>query len=167
MTKQSILCVLVVPILLACALQAQVVIQPASGKTTAYDTELGTLYEGMSIEAGAEVSFGMSGNMEIIFGFMELSSSNAFPVPSQLRIFTERSVTNKPQVTLVQDRITGKWLATRGKLALAKGEAGLVEGHRIKILGGKNNPIKIDGQSFAETTVVITNGTPVAKKASP
>jgi hypothetical protein len=153
--------------LLVSNLEAQLVSQQPAGKATKYETELGTLYEGVSIEKGAEISFGTSGNMEIIFGFMGLSSSNAFPVGADLRVFTAHSVTNKPQVTLVQDKATGKWLATNGRIALEKGNIGVVEGHKIKILGGQNDPIKIDGQPFAATIVVITNGKPVVQKKSP
>ena len=106
MKKHSVLCMVVIAQLLVSNLEAQLVSQQPAGKATKYETELGTLYEGVSIEKGAEISFGTSGNMEIIFGFMGLSSSNAFPVGADLRVFTAHSVTNKPQVTLVQDKAT-------------------------------------------------------------
>jgi hypothetical protein len=40
----------------------------------------------------------------------------------------------------------------------------LLEGQRVTVIGGKDNPLMIGGQPFADTTLVILNGKAVKKE---
>lgn len=89
-----------------------------------------------------------------------------------LTIFAEKKHAAPVKITLVQDKATGKWLATDGLLATDEGREGVIEGHIVRIEGGHETPIRIAGEEVANCTVVITKGKPVKqatekKSASP
>jgi hypothetical protein len=66
-------------------------------------------------------------------------------------------------ITFVQDLASREWLATNGLLYVRKHQGYLLEGQKIKVVGGQDKALVIDGQPFADTTLVIVNGKPVKK----
>jgi hypothetical protein len=135
-----------------------------TGMGTSYDTDIGTLKKGdIVIESGAEINFTTNG-MEIIFGFVKIQEGQAVSLNEGLEVFAGHKRMPEPSITLVQDKATGKWLATGGVLATAKQKFGLVEGHIVKIIGGTRDPIKIEGYSFANSVIIIREGKPVEQK---
>jgi len=85
---------------------------------------------------------------------------------NSFQIFNATHKASPLEVTLVQDKATRKWIATNGRYYADSQETrdldGFIEGHVIHVIGGTNNPIRIKGRSFANTTVHIKNGAPVA-----
>lgn len=81
-----------------------------------------------------------------------------------------RSEVPRQIITLTQDTNQNQWIATDGWIAATQPDAvsfdrtlvtAVVEGHIVKIVGGSNQPIKIGGEFFADTTVAIKDGKPV------
>lgn len=123
-----------------------------------YQTPLGTLKQGGSLEDGSE--FDLSGR--IIAGFMRMGHDQAlaFNIHS-LSVSRQLKSPSPVQITLVQDQATRKWIATDGTIDIIDNNLVLVEGHTVNVLGGADQPFLIEGQPFFETQVKIQNGRPV------
>lgn len=129
-------------------------------ETTKYETTVGVLTRGykqllLSIKPLRAGKF-------VLFGLLDISPSEAFVVGNALVVFEDCTDLEPPKITLVQDKISGVWLATDGHLATVDDSVGLFEGHTIKVVGGVTNPIRIGGKSFDDTTVIIKNGKPIS-----
>ena len=133
-----------------------------------FKTSIGTLHGRYTLEDGAEIAFTGNKGVEVVFGFVSIAKGDALPVGVAIDVCTTRSDTKKSRITLVQDKKTGKWLATDGRVGLLKGkrdsEPVVFEGHTIIIIGGSKKPIKISGVPFSDTTVIIKGGKPVRQK---
>ena len=65
-----------------------------------------------------------------------------------------------PYITLVQDKPSGKWLATQGFLYTRNKSTYLIEGHIVRVIGGFKDPFVLADQQLADTTVCIRHGHP-------
>ena len=135
--------------------------QAASRQEEEYETPLGKLRRssGITIEKGAQVSLGM-GKLDIIFGFTRIERGVGLKVSPSFGVYRGQVSGEAPNITLVQVKSTGEWLATDGRLGIQQDKFVFVEGHTVKIIGGSRNSIVIGGQSFADTVVTIRNGVP-------
>ena len=125
-----------------------------------FQTEVGTLTEACLIEEATQISM-VPGAMQIVDGFANVSSRECIMLGDEIELHTGLSterVSSKPQITFVQEKKTGKWLGTNGRIRLRKGSPKLVEGHAVNIVGGTEHPVLIDGKPYANTTLVVTNG---------
>lgn len=113
-----------------------------------FETELGTLEGGFLLQNGNKLK-----NGQIVFGAIHMDSNQAFAIREAIDILeTEQEL--DVEVTLVQDKVTGEWLATQGWLGLKEGEPYILENCRVTVLGGKDNPIMIAGRPQADRTLV-------------
>lgn len=128
-----------------------------------YDTALGKLEYGVVIPSGTPVKPVKGGSFTYEYIFLNILPGKALPVGDGLEAYTKgtATTTNTPKVTFVQDISTGDWLATDGVIFFIDGELFILNDHEIKILGGKDRPLKIAGQQFYETTLKIKDGKPV------
>ena len=145
-----------------------VTISYAQDESKNYETALGILTAGGGrVDKGAQLKFDAANKKLIIVkGFFSVPSGHAVPVSGAFKIIPEFGSAAGPiNLTLVQNKADGKWLATDGKMAIYyKTSSGLIEGHSIKIIGGSENPITIDGHPFSNTTILIKGGKPVRSK---
>lgn len=133
-----------------------------SSKTT-YETSLGKLKDSFLLQNGNKMGTDSSGNMTIIFGFIHMGSDGAIDIRDNVEIFQGKTNLS-PNITFVQDMKSKKWVATNGTMCIDKSSTKLLDNSTVKIIGGKERPIKIAGQSFSDTTVLIKNGNPVEQK---
>lgn len=131
-----------------------------------HNTSLGTLKGRFLLENGNQISMGANNNLIIVFGIIHMGPDDATQINESIGVYTARKPTQPVEVTFVQDRKTGTWLATNGALCIVNDKQFLLDGTTIKVVGGANTPIKIAGQPFADTTVQIRDGKPVAKGIS-
>lgn len=140
----------------------------AQDEADKYETALGILTAGGGrVDKGAQLEFDAANKKLIIVkGFFSVPPGRAVPVSGAFKIIPEFGSPAGPiNLTLVQNKANGKWLATDGKMAIYyKTSSGLIEGHSIKIIGGPENPITIDGHPFSNTTILIKDGKPVKSK---
>lgn len=143
------------------ALMASPPTLPAEAKG-AWETAVGTLKGVYQVEQGAKVRID-GGNLVIVQGFFVVAKGEAYPVPKAgLYVLPFRySGTGDLQITLVQDKATGQWLVTDGRIAVTEHKKGFVEGHQIRIIGEQEDLVKIDGMPFSNGTFKIRQGKPV------
>lgn len=128
-----------------------------------YQTSLGQLNNGFLLQNDNQVSMDKSGNLLIVFGFIHMGSDEAVEIDNNVAVF--QGETNlSPHITFVQDQKNGKWLATNGTMCIQNNSNLLLDNTTIKVIGGTDKPIKIAGQPFADTTVLIKNGRPIVMK---
>jgi len=58
------------------------------------------------------------------------------------------------EITLLQNKKSGEWLATKGWLGIKYGEYFLIDNTRVKVIGGDSNPILINGKPYTNTELV-------------
>lgn len=134
-----------------------------SGNVIEYETSHGKLKANMLLE-NENQRISMSGStMKIVHGFYFMSADNAMPVGKELQVYSGATVNVPLNITLIQDKRNGNWLATDGRIFINNDTLCLLEGHEIQVIDGRDDPIYIAGQSFSDATVVIKNGKPVAK----
>ena len=127
-----------------------------------YQTAVGKLVNGYTLEAGAALKMGEK--LSISSGFFSIPSGGACWFDGTLTIIAGRTHAAPLKVTLVQDKATGEWLATDGLLVTQEGQEGLIEGHVAEIVGGQAKPVKIGGREFADCTVEIRDGKPAKRE---
>jgi hypothetical protein len=130
-----------------------------------YQTSLSTLNSGFLLQNGNRMGTGPSGNLIIIFGLIHIGSDEATALGSNVEIF-EGKTNLSPNITLLQDRKSGKWLATNGTMCIDNGTIKVLDNSTIRIIGGTENPVKIEGRPFSDTTIVIKNGKPTIIKSA-
>lgn len=123
-----------------------------------YQTSLGTLPCGWLIQNGNQIKM-VGNNMEIIFAFIHMGSDEATPILDNVGVFQGKTNLS-PHITFVVDQNSGKWVATNGTMCIKNDETLLLNNTTVKIIGGGENPIKILGQPFSNTTVLIKKGKP-------
>jgi len=148
-----------------------------------YKTQLGRLFKKAVIPHGLPIRRSES-DTSYFHGLIFIPHGGAQEIGSSIEVFTGElsnpewsSVHNPktryaalrpgqaPRITLVRDLDTGGWLATDGHLLTTLGPLQLIEGHVVRIVGGRESPILIAGQPFSDITVVIKNGQPVIRLA--
>jgi len=136
----------------------------ARGQVKHYKTALGELKAGMLILKGSQMTRPGS-KMEIKEGYFAISSDGGVSITNPVQIFkgTPYQKLTPLVITFVQDLASREWLATNGLLYVRKHQGYLLEGQKIKVVGGQDKALVIDGQPFADTTLVIVNGKPVKK----
>ena len=138
--------------------------QPATAPAAPYDTAVGPLRPAqLKVMSGANVQFRGDGPLHIVDGFAEVPAGEALPVND---IFPWHNFPRVPPrgVTLVQDRATGRWLATDGVVAIANAQFVLVDGQDVRIVGG---PFKIRDAAFTDQTIVLRDAQPTVVAAAP
>jgi hypothetical protein len=136
----------------------------ARGQVKQYRTALGKLNAGMLILKGSQMTK-LGNKMEIKEGYFAIGADGAVSITNPVQIFKGKPYqTLTPLlITFVQDLASHDWLATDGLLYVRKHQGYLLEGQKVKVVGGQDNPLVIDGQPFADTFLVIVNGKPVKK----
>ena len=138
----------------------------AKGQVRRYKTALGELKASMVLLKGSQMT--KAGNkMEMKEGYFAITSDGGVSISYPVEIFKGKPYqTITPlTITFVQDLASRDWLATDGLLYVRKYQGYLLEGQRVKVVGGKDKPVIIDGQPFADATLVIQNGKPVKKRS--
>ncbi len=145
-----------------------------SGLEATYETSIGILHYGFHIDDNDVLMSPSNGAVGSFLGFATITETEAIEISDAIYASSKADFyTKKVSITLVQDKKTGKWLATAGKIGLFKADlvtngniiVVLLEGQTIRIIGGKDKPIKILGSPFSDTTVVIREGKPVEQTA--
>jgi hypothetical protein len=136
----------------------------ATGKVKRYKTASGELTATWLLLFGSQLTKAGS-KMEFKEGYFAVSSDGGVPITNPVQIFKGKpyQVLTPLEITFVQDRISGAWLATNGLLYVRKQQGYLLEGQRVRVIGGKDKPLFLDGQPFADANLVILNGKPVKK----
>jgi hypothetical protein len=132
----------------------------ATGKDTQFETSIGMLTRNVKVLKGAKLKVVSPGKVAISFGFIYIDPKNAFPIEESIEIYMGDKPDHPAMITLVRDLKSGKWLVTDGYIFYKDPKYMLLDGDTVKIIGGKDNPVYIDNQPFADTTVYIRNGKP-------
>jgi hypothetical protein len=140
----------------------------AEAEPKQYETSLGKLKDQiLLLNEGNRVRQDSSGQLHILFGYVLLQKDWATLIGDSIEVYTGLKEPVPSDITLevifVQDKITGKWLATDGFICIHNGSLVLLDGHKIKVLGGVDDPINIAGRPFSNTTIIIKNGKPVVQ----
>ena len=96
-------------------------------------------------------------NLNILFGLLYFDEKSATAFDGRLKITNSWTAKTKMRVKMFQDKNTGKWCATEGFIATVNNEMAVFNGLEISIIGGKEKPLMIDGQPFADSVVEIKN----------
>ena len=100
-------------------------------------------------------------NLKIIFGLVHWDTKTASYISNSLA-FSSLYVAKAPvSVKLFQEKSSGKWCATEGILGLSNDKFIVFEGLKIFVVGGVDNPVKIVGTAFSDTTIIIKDGKPL------
>lgn len=122
-----------------------------------YNTSIGKLKDSLLLQNGNKISQNASGGITIVFGFIHIQSNEATGILDDITIFKGKTnLTSK--ITFIQDLDNKKWVATDGVMCIDNGSIKLLDNTTVKVVGGKDNPIKIDGKEFHDTSVTIKNG---------
>lgn len=139
----------------------------ASGEEDAFQTESGALKNGATLLKGAIIGV-VNEKLKLVFGFFGIEKGFGLPLKKDL-VATSRQEPlpdgRKAEITLVRETGTKRWIATNGVLARDGDDEMLVEGHTVYIVGGRDNPVRICGKDFSDSTVIIENGRAVLKAA--
>jgi len=128
------------------------------GKDTMFQTSLGTLTERYEI-IPLECRRSGKEHITIDSGIVRMDSKSALPIDDRVEIY-KTGATRRGSITLVQENKSGQWLGTDGALFFDSENVMLMEGDTVRIIGGKDEPVYINNQPFADTTVYIRNGKP-------
>ena len=93
-----------------------------------------------------------------------LTAASQLPILCRFSKGKPYQVLTPLEITFVQNLTSRAWLATNGLLYVRQQQGYLLEGQRVTVIGGKDNPLMIGGQPFADTTLVILNGKAVKKE---
>ncbi len=113
-----------------------------------YETELGPLEGKFLLQNGNQMR-----NGKIIFGAMYMDSKGAYKINTDIDVMKSEKKLDI-EVTLVQNKTGDKWLATNGWVGINNGSVHLIDSTRVTVIGGKNNPIVINGKKYADTNLV-------------
>jgi hypothetical protein len=97
-------------------------------------------------------------NLNILFGIFYFDEKSATTFDGKLKITNLWTAKTKVQVKMFQDQNTRKWCVTDGFVATTKNDMAVFNGLKISIMGGKENPVMIDGKPFSDSVVEIKNG---------
>jgi len=125
-----------------------------------YQTSLGKLNSSFLLQNGNKIGTDASGGMTIEFGFIHIQSDEAAGITDNIDIFQGKTNLS-PNITFLQDLESKKWVATDGVMCIDHGSIKLLDNSTVKIIGGKDSPIKICGKEFHDTLVTIKNGKPM------
>ena len=125
-----------------------------------YETSLGKLNSTFLLQNGNQMGTDSSGGLTIVFGFIHIQSDEGVNLKKNIDIYHGKTNLS-PNITFVQDLKTKNWIATDGVMCIHKGSTKLLDNTTVKIIGGKDSPIKIGGKEFYETSVTIKNGQPM------
>jgi hypothetical protein len=128
--------------------------------TGQYHTSLGKLSSGFLLQKNSDLTITSSGKFSIDFGFITIGKNEGLSVQNSVDIYTGHTNLT-PCVTFVMDNKTREWIATDGVMCMEKEIPKLLNNSTVKIVGGKDKPIKIGGKPFAATTVTIKGGRPI------
>jgi hypothetical protein len=136
----------------------------ARGKVQRYKTPMGELSAAWLLLDGSQLTRAGS-KMEFKEGYFAIGSDGGVPITNPVQIFKGKpyQALTSLEITFVQNLTSRAWLATNGLLYVRQQQGFLLEGQRVRVVGGADNPLVIGGQPFADTTLVILNGRAVRK----
>jgi len=97
-------------------------------------------------------------NLTILFGMLYFDEKSATDFDGKINITNLWTAKTRMKVKMFQDQNTGKWCVTDGFVATTKNDLAVFNGLTISIMGGKENPVIIDGEPFSDSVVEINNG---------
>jgi hypothetical protein len=97
-------------------------------------------------------------NLKIIFGLVHWDTKSASHIDNDLKFSSQYVAKSPVSVKLFQEDGSGKWCATDGILGISNDKYMVFEGLKLSIIGGADNPVKIAGTAFADTTIIIKDG---------
>jgi hypothetical protein len=135
------------------------------GKVQRYKTPTRELTATWLLLDGSQLTRAGS-KMEFKEGYFAIGSDGGVPMTNPVQIFkgTPYQILTPLEITFVQNLTSRAWLATNGLLYVRKQQGYLLEGQRVRVVGGTDNPLVIGGQPFADATLVILNGRAVKKE---
>ena len=113
-----------------------------------YETDIGVLKGGFLLQNGNQMR-----NGKMAFGAAYMDSEHAISINKNMNVMQTNQKLDV-EVTLLQDKKNGKWLATKGWIGIKDGEYFLLDNTRVKVIGGDKNPILINGKSFTNTELI-------------
>jgi len=114
-----------------------------------YETEIGALKGGFLLQNGNQMR-----NGKIVSGAIYMDAETAYAIEKKIGVLETKKKLDV-EVTLLQDKKSGNWLATQGWLCMKNGEVFLLDNTRVKVIGGKKNPILIDDRPYSNTEMVV------------
>jgi len=96
-------------------------------------------------------------NLNILFGMFYFDEKSATNFDGKLKITNMWAAKTKMRVKMFQDQNAGQWCVTEGFVATTNNEMAVFNGLTISVIGGKENPLMIDGKPFSDSVVEIKN----------
>lgn len=137
----------------------------ALGSNKEYQTSLGKLKHGyILLNQPLKNSIDASGKMHLLFGIIYIDTEHAIQISDKnqndIQICQGVAVEKNQKITFIQDQTSGIWVATDGIMCVQNNSHYLLNNTIVNVVGGTENPIKILGQPFADTKILIENDEP-------
>ena len=121
-----------------------------------YETDIGVLKGTFLLQNGSQKNIQQNGDkfkMDVLYGAVYMTDKTAVEIKKDLSVMqTDQKL--DVEVTLIQEEGSGKWLATNGWLCMKGDNLFLLENTRVKVIGGEEKPIFINGKPFLNTDFV-------------